>query len=53
MLDCLKLPERVEIPDKAGRNIHLGKLGRPCFLPKRKEGWKRMYGEQKVEGVLS
>lgn len=38
MLDCLKLPERVEITDKVGRNIHLGKLERPCFLPKRKDG---------------
>lgn len=43
MLDCLKLPEKAEVPDKACRNIPLEKLERFCFLPKRKEGWKRMH----------
>lgn len=42
MLDCLKLPEKVEVSDKADRNIPLEKLERFCFLPKRKEEWKRM-----------
>lgn len=43
MLDCLKLPEKAEVPDKACRNIPLEKLERFCFLPKRKKGWKKMH----------
>ena len=38
MLDCLKFPERGEIPDKAGRNTDLGMLGRSFFPTKRSEG---------------
>lgn len=38
MLDHLELPKRVEISDKMSRNTYLRKLGRSCFLPKRKEG---------------